>query len=295
MEVEQASAWPPREPGLPADTVFDEVSAALAPGEDDIAVARSRHDALVSAILRGLRPHCLDVDVRACGSWASGTAIGAATPIDLAVRVWSGPDAWQRDPALVASDVKRWLSYVMDEPIQATSRGLRIEFADGGPDVEIIRARLEWPVVDPVVHSDRVRARARALGDGRFVSTIRLLKALVRRRQRELGWRVASSYALERMALHHFRAPYNLPEGLAGFLTTATEAGGDFSRSAASDDPAGFRALCRDASATLDGVLKATADPTVVARELFGELPVADQPAAGCSAAAGSPPLPVNP
>lgn len=291
-EEHRPVTWPPEEPERAVTVYFDQLSAVLAVNPRAIAAARERREVVASMVGDALRPHCLDVDVLPCGSYASGTAVAASTDIDLAVRVWSEPESWEGSPQRALAEVKRWLSYSCEKPLQETKYGVRMEFDDEGPNVQLLlflphgssRQRGpslasnhpvgDWLCADPPGHAALIRARNVALGHSRFAKTLRLIKQLAGQWELELDRPVVSSYVLEALALDYFRAPFALPEGVAGFLSFAADAGQEPVADPAGqlhevDDPASFAARCRDASAQVAGAVVAELDPAAVIRHLF--------------------------
>ena len=252
-----AQAWPPERPGLPGDRLFNALAAAAAPDAEQVAAAGARLEHARGAVAAALRFHCLDVDVRACGSFASGTAVKATDAVDLAVRTWSPPATWRSSSRRAPADVKRWLEDACGTAIRETPAGLRIDFGDGAPDVQVLLAE------DAAAHADRVRARDAALGAGRFAATIRVIKHLIKRGERTAGGPLVPSYALERLALRQFRTRYIPAEGLVDFLALLPDA-------PEVEDRAEMGELCSDAGRLIAAVITADADVAEVTRELAG-------------------------
>lgn len=290
----RAARWPPADPCLATDAYFERLGDSLnrRPPDDP---TWWRWSELAERVLEAVRPHCLDADAAACGSFASGTAIGAVSDVDVTLRIWEPPDAWGEAADVAVTDLKRWLSHSPHVRVEETGAGtvvaqalsgvgrLRVLLAspagrsfDAVPALATCTDSHSWAWIpgDPLSHSARMRARDAALGGEVFAAAVRIVKHLARRWADTLGRPPVSSYLIDTLALEHLDGPFNLSEGTAEFLEFAAEATSDPAAAVGltGDAPDGdsFASFCAQAARAIHGANAAEPEAEYRLWRLFG-------------------------
>lgn len=227
-------AWPPAEPALLADRLFEEVVAELVVDERVTKAVVTWLDRAERRIADAVRPHLGDVHVGRCGSFASRTHLSTGWDVDIAVLTFAESSTLRRSGGSdFLHNLARWLETDLEVPASVDGDAVAVD-APGGVVVRVLPfSRVDGRTanvagtsrcpVDPLAHTQLVSARNAHLGnDDCFSGLVRAVKHLFRAHEpaREPA---LSSFAIETLALNLCTAPFRLADGVTHFLRTCAE------------------------------------------------------------------------